>query len=478
MAVGTGAAILGSAALGIGGAALSKPKAAKDPYAFLRPYMNTAAGDAQSLYGAGGPQQYQGSSVAGPSDTTLSALQQQLQRAQSGSPLVDQAQQFAQQGLQQPISSQFGGAQNPYANPVGANTGANPYANPVGADASANPYANPVSAAGGGNPYASAVNPGSSLNPFATGPNPFGGASNPLLDATFDQAAQRSLSRLESEFAGSGRNIEASAPARADMLSSLASQIYAPAYENERNRQLSYGQQQLGIGAQGFESGQQRQLQSGLAAQGIGAGSYEALADRQLQSGLQGQQIGAQGFENARSQGLQARLAGQSIGAQGYENARSQQLQAGLAGQQIGAQGYENAQSRQLSDLTSQRSLQQNLLGYATPLAAQDYADIAQQRDVGNAYDQQSQAQLSDTINRFNQQQQRPYANLDSYIARLTGLAGGTAPLPTQAPQPDYLSAGLGGALLGSQFFGGQKMANYGQSPDELAQGQALGLWG
>jgi hypothetical protein len=443
MAVGTGAAILGSAALGIGGAALSKPKAAKDPYAFLRPYMNTAAGDAQSLYASGGPQQYQGSSVAGPSDTTLSALQQQLQRAQSGSPLVDQAQQFAQQGLQQPVSSQFGDAQNPYAGPVATNQGGNP-------------YASPVSAGGGANPFAQGVNPGSSFNPFALGPNPFGGGSNPLLDATFDQAAQRSRSRLESEFAGSGRNIEAAAPARADMLSSLASQIYAPAYENERNRQLQYGQQQLGIGAQGFESGQQRQLQSGLAAQGIGAGSYEAFADRQLQSGL----------------------AGQNIGAQGFENARAQQLQAGLAGQQIGAQGYENAQSRQLSDLTNQRSLQQNLLGYATPLAAQDYADIAQQRDVGNAYDQQSQAQLSDTINRFNQQQQRPYANLDSYIARLTGLAGGTAPLPTQAPQPDYLSAGLGGALLGSQFFGGQKMANYGQNPDEIAQGQALGLWG
>src|SRR6478609_8624722 len=338
---------------GIGSALLSKPKAQKDPSAYLRPYMNSAAQQAQGLFAQGGPQVYSGSTVAGMSDPTQMALQAQLARAQGGSPLIGQAQQFTQQNLGQPIASNFGAQQNPYGSPV---------------------------TTGG-------------ANPFASGANPFGGDTNPYLDSMFNQAAQRSRSTLESEFAGSGRNIEAAAPARADMLTDLAAKVYAPAYESERNRQLSYGQQQLGIGANSFEAGQDRSLQSGLAAQ------------------------------------------------------------------QIGAQGYENAQNRQLSDLTSQRGFQSSLAGMAPTLANQDYLDIAQQRDAGNAYDQHSQAQLTDQVNQFNQQQQRPYQNLQQLIASLSGLAGGTAQYPQQAPQPNYAAAGLGGAILGQQLYAPQGQA-------------------
>jgi hypothetical protein len=60
---------------------------------------------------------------------------------------------------------------------------------------------------------------------------------NPYLDATFDLAARRSQNRLTSEFARSGRDVSAAAPARADMLTDLATQIYGGAYENDRNRQ-------------------------------------------------------------------------------------------------------------------------------------------------------------------------------------------------------------------------------------------------
>lgn len=60
---------------------------------------------------------------------------------------------------------------------------------------------------------------------------------NPYLDATFDQAARRSRNQLTSEFARSGRDVGAAAPARADMLTDLATNIYGGAYENDRNRQ-------------------------------------------------------------------------------------------------------------------------------------------------------------------------------------------------------------------------------------------------
>jgi hypothetical protein len=300
----------------------------------------------------------------------------------SGSPLVGQAQPFVQSGLSQPISSQFGGQ--------------------------ANPYASPVSTMGGANPYATPVSAGSGANPYADRANPFGGASNPYLDATVDKAFGKAQQSVDSAFARGGRNIGAAMPVSADIASDLAAKIYAPAYENERNRQLQFESQLTGIGANSFENQQGRQLQAGLAGQGIGA--------------------------------------------QGFENARAQQLQAALQGQQIGAQGFEGAQNRALSDLSSQRNYMQGLLGYASPLAAQDYMDLAQLQGAGQAYDTQNQAQLNDQINRWNYTQNAPGMALDSLLQRLSGLPGSTqtTQLPTQ-----YRNAGagaLGGALAGSQL--------------------------
>jgi hypothetical protein len=147
-------------------------------------------------------------------------------------------------------------------------------------------------------------------------------------------------------------------------------------------------------------------------------------------------------------------LAGQQIGAGSFSDAQDRSLQANLAAQGIGAQGFENAQSRALQDLTSQRQQQLGLLGFATPLAAQDYLDLAQQREAGSVYDQYSQAQLSDEINRFNQQQNQPGANLDALLARLNGLRTATGPAVAPTQQPNYLAAGLGGAIAGNELFG------------------------
>ena len=67
--------------------------------------------------------------------------------------------------------------------------------------------------------------------------------SNPYLTSTFNKAAQDTQASLESQFAGTGRNVQASLPARTDMLSNLATQIYGGAYQNERanqNNALAY----------------------------------------------------------------------------------------------------------------------------------------------------------------------------------------------------------------------------------------------
>lgn len=57
-----------------------------------------------------------------------------------------------------------------------------------------------------------------------------GGGINPFnsLDMQFNRASDLTRNRLTSEFAGYGRNLEASYPARSDELQTLASNIYSP----------------------------------------------------------------------------------------------------------------------------------------------------------------------------------------------------------------------------------------------------------
>lgn len=62
-------------------------------------------------------------------------------------------------------------------------------------------------------------------------------SSNPYLKATFDKAAQDTQAAGEAQYAGTGRNVQAGAPQRMDLLSNLATQIYGGAYNNERDRQ-------------------------------------------------------------------------------------------------------------------------------------------------------------------------------------------------------------------------------------------------
>lgn len=57
--------------------------------------------------------------------------------------------------------------------------------------------------------------------------------SNPYLDRMFGQAADATRNQLTSEYARAGRNVNASAPVRADQLNNLATQIYGGAYQSD-----------------------------------------------------------------------------------------------------------------------------------------------------------------------------------------------------------------------------------------------------
>lgn len=71
--------------------------------------------------------------------------------------------------------------------------------------------------------------------------------SNPYLDQTFNRAALQTQNQLASQFAGSGRNVDASEGLRSQQLNDLATGIYGGAYDSERNRM----QQSIGM-AQGL----------------------------------------------------------------------------------------------------------------------------------------------------------------------------------------------------------------------------------
>jgi hypothetical protein len=496
-----------------------------EPPKYIQPYLNQGLEASQNLYEAGPAKYYPGQTVVGFSPETEDALGMVSDRARAGSPVLSNANTFASNTLGGGGTPSFGMGSNPYAssvytpsqgyigpiNPYASSAyqapGQNPYASPV-ATGGANPYsASAYQAPGGPNPYASPVSTGNAnpyaANTYSEAANNFGAASNPALDAMFNKAADSTQTRLATEFAGGGRNIGASQPARAEELENLATNIYGGAYENERNRELEATQSAAGrglsaylqgqqIGATGYESAQGRALESGLSAQNIGAQSYEAERGRQQEAGLLGQQIGAQGYESAQARALQSGLAAQGIGAQGFEAERARQQEAGLlgqqigansfeanqgrtfdaaeaerqrqqqaslAGQQIGASGYEAERDRMAQEQAQQRQLQLGVLGLAPQLSEAYYSDAYRLAKVGAAREDLTGRQYQDEAARYDFEQNAPQTTLDQYLARINAMPGSVSTSQTPIYR-NQAAGGLGGALagynLGSDFgYGG-----------------------
>lgn len=193
----------------------SKTTTTSEPPAFIKPFLQYGAEQSRGLYETGGPQYFPDSTVVPFSQPTQEALDLTRQRALNGSQATNAAQSYVGSTLRNPLASEFGGAENPYAQ------------------------------------------------------NPAEG-SNPYLDATFNRAADSVQQRLQSSFAGSGRNVSAGRAPAALELNDLATTVYGGAYDADRNRQLGYDQ----LGAQTFNDErsrrlddlqQQRQIQFGAA---------------------------------------------------------------------------------------------------------------------------------------------------------------------------------------------------------------------
>jgi len=147
---------------------------------------------------------------------------------------------------------------------------------------------------------------------------------------------------------------------------------------------------------------------------------------------------------------------------------------------QLGYSGYEAERGRQQQALgmgldlyEAERARQQAAIGAAPGLSAQDYTDIAQLAQVGQASEAYQQAALQDAIQRFNFQQQAPYSSLQSFLSAAYG-----APMGQQTVQPTYsnpLAGILGGALTGAKL--GSAVPGLGTTAGAIGGG-LLGLLG
>jgi hypothetical protein len=175
----------------------------------------------------------------------------------------------------------------------------------------------------------------------------FGGASNPYLDAQFNRAADATQQRLQSGFAGSGRNIEAARPAASQELNDLATGIYGGAYENERNRMAQdlERQRSMQFGVAGLAPQLANQDYVDLnALQGVG-GQVEDLTGRLMEDQAARWDFG----QNAPQMNLDnyiARITGAYPGQNAtqttptYRNRTAGALGGAMAGAAAGSQIY------------------------------------------------------------------------------------------------------------------------------------------
>ena len=195
-------------------------------------------------------------------------------------------------------------------------------------------------------------------------------------------------------------------------------------------------------------------LANTIAGGYLGQNPYYTAA---LQPGFQAASTSYQDAINQmRSRASAAGRYGTNEALMSQEQRAQGALANALANQaaQLGYSGYEAERGRQQQALgmgldlyEAERARQQAAIGAAPGLAAQDYTEIAQLAQVGQAAEGYQQAALQDAIQRFNYQQQAPYAALQSFLSSSFG-----APQGMQTVQPSYsnpLAGILGTALAG-----------------------------
>lgn len=170
----------------------------------------------------------------------------------------------------------------------------------------------------------------------------------------------------------------------------------------------------------------------------------------------------------------------------GLNSAFSSAGRVGSGAHQNAAGQAQDSFARALSDTAGklafqnygqERGLMQEAAQFAPALAQADYMDPMQLGAVGAARESQGQAELQDSINRYNFNQNLQANKLAQFMGLVGGGYGsqGTSTMPVQSRNPflGLMGGALGGGLLGNMIFPGQ-----GGSAAGAGLGGLMGLMG
>lgn len=417
--------------MGGGGSQTSTQKS--EPWSGQQPYLKDLFREGQGLYRQGPQEFYPGTTVAPFAPQQQQAMDMITNRALSGSP---QEQAFGnyltgalgQQNLDpQAMFGHMGSA----ANILGGMTG-------YGGIGESSQYA--------GDPRMGAL-PASEnfarfgMNTGAVGANQLantaaGGylGSNPYLDQVYDTAASRAgeafneqtMPGIAAMFGDAGRTgsgIQQQVVGNAARqfgrdLQGLAGDIYAPAYESERDRmtQAAQGGANFGLG-----SGQ------------LGADTFSAFN----QNDLGRRNLGADLYLGERGLGQQAAGMYSDIG-------------------------------NTLSNMYGNVGQNQFRAGSLTPTySGLEYGNLDRLMGVGNQIQGQAQDIIGGNMARWGFEQQAPWDNLNNYASIIQGLPGGYGTQTSTQPKGSKLGGAIGGAMAGAPL-----------GPWGMAGGALMGLLG
>ncbi len=310
--------------------------------------------------------------------------------------------------------------------------------------------------------------------------------SNPYLDQVYESAAGGVTERFEedvlpaiaAQFGAAGRTgsgAQALTTGRAagdvaEQLRGLAGDIYAPAYEAERGRQVQAAGQlgQLGLGggqlgADIYGTGGQLGLGAGQLAQGLGGlglSGQQAAADLYLGERGLGQQAmgeagrlglgGGQLAADLYGRGQQTELGRLGLASDLYGGGLDRMLSAGGQLGQLGLGGMEA-----LGGLYGDIGQQQFRAGSLAPgFREMQYGDIDQLMRIGALTEDQGQRLIDAERQRFDFYQNRPMQQLQNYANLVYGLPGGYGTATQSGGGGSRLQGALGGAATGAAIGG------------------------
>lgn len=286
---------------------------------------------------------------------------------------------------------------------------------------------------------------------------------NPYLDSLYDNAARRvtdtfneaTMPAINSTFGAAGRSgsgIMGGVTAQAmddlgENLSGLAADIYAPAYEAERARQLQASGQlaNQGLGAASlagnlFQGGQQLDMNAANLA--------GRLFDSSQQRGLGAAGLAGSLFEGGQQRGLSA---AQGLGQLGL-GAGGLGLEAGRSMADLGLAG-----TGQLGGLFNDIGMQQFRAGSLVPsFSGLEYGNLDMLNNVGQQLQNQQQNEIAGDMQRFNFEQMAPWEALNRYSNVVYGLPGGFGSTTQRQNNGlgSVLSGAGGGAMTGFSLGG------------------------